>query len=68
MLKNGKLTARTRRWIEGLSEEFDLNEADKLLLQLAGEAFERGRECRKAIIRDGHFQRSSRGALVAHRR
>jgi phage terminase small subunit len=66
MTKNGKLSAKTQAWCDRIEQEFELGPADALLLQLAGEAFDGTRAARQAIIRDGAYLRSSRGALVAH--
>src|SRR5262245_56820133 len=47
------LAAATRRWWKSVCENYDLEEHHLRLLQLAGEAWDRGQEARKLLQKDG---------------
>jgi phage terminase small subunit len=66
MAKNGKLTRATEAWIRQVEGDFQLESHQKMLLRLAAEAWERSRNAREAIERDGTYVRSARGILAAH--
>jgi hypothetical protein len=64
--KNGKLTNATEAWVKQIETDYVLGSHQKMLLRAAGEAWDRSRECRQAIARDGMFVRSARGLVIPH--
>jgi phage terminase small subunit len=47
------LEAATRRWLEGIARDFDLEAHHHRLLTLLGEAWDRGQQARRALTRHG---------------
>jgi P27 family predicted phage terminase small subunit len=61
------LSAEAKAWWQRLRDEYSLDdEAGRLLLQCALEAFDRMRECQKAIAKDGLVARGSKRQPRAH--
>jgi phage terminase small subunit len=62
----GHLEAPTRAWIKRVLGEYDLEEHHFRLLVMAGQAFDRAEQARKAIAQDGAFVRDRYGQVKAH--
>jgi phage terminase small subunit len=61
-----RLNASARALIKQIEADYQLELHQKRLLQLAAEAWQRTREARAAIERDGVVVQSSRGIILPH--
>lgn len=60
------LSADTRRWIEGILADYDLESHHFKILVKAGEAHDRGEEARKILKTDGIITTDRFGTKKAH--
>jgi P27 family predicted phage terminase small subunit len=60
------LTSTTRAWWRSVAENYVLEPHHLRLLQLAGEAWDRGQQAREILAADGITQRDDRGNIRAH--
>jgi P27 family predicted phage terminase small subunit len=61
------LSAEAKQWWRLLRDEYSLDDqAGRLLLQVALEAFDRLRQCQAAIAKDGMLSRGSKKQPRAH--
>jgi len=60
------LTAETRRWYAQTASDYELEPHHLMLLQLAGECWDRAAECRKVVKKDGKTFRDRHGILRQH--
>lgn len=60
------LSAASRRWVQAIADEYELDAHHERLLQGAAEAWDRAQEARAQVAKDGPYIEDRFGQLRAH--